>query len=155
MEKDIEKSYNELCKKFNLPKFKSIDEEFEISTLDTEKFLLSDILGKVAERLGFYIDVIGNLAHPDASSLSTMHEIRFFSDDEKSAMYKLFKKLMKYDRSIMELMLINDNSKNAEFLNHFFPEWIGLKKEILVFIKKIKESWEKDTTIEEDIGYLG
>ena len=108
---EIETEYNKLSKKYKLPKFKEIDEEFEISNLETPNFLVRNALRKTAEKLEFYIDVIGNLVHPDASSLSSMYEIRFFSDDEKDNMYNLFKKLMEANRNILELVLENNEKK--------------------------------------------
>ena len=78
MSNEIEKEYSNLSKKYKLPKFKDIDAEFEISSLDNEKFLIKNTLRKILEKLEFYIEVIGSLVHPDGSSISSMYEIRFF-----------------------------------------------------------------------------
>ena len=155
MVNEIEKEYNKLSKKFKLPKFKEIDSEFEISTLESPSFLIKNTLRKIEEKLGFYIDLIGSLVHPDASSLSNMYEVRYFSEDEKNEIYNLFKKLMKVDRNIVEVVLKNDEKAQADFLNKFFIEWLNIKKELLVYIEKMKESWGKQSTIEEDLGYFG
>jgi|TARA_B100000315_G_scaffold75934_1_gene69464 hypothetical protein len=155
MVNEIEAEYNKLSKKYKLPKFREIDEEFEISSLESPKFLIRIILRKIAEKLEFYIDVIGNLVQPDASSLSSMYEVRYFSDDEKNDMHNLFKKLMKVDRNILGVMLKNDEKQQAEFLNKFFNNWSDTKKELLKFIEKMEDSWEKQSTIEEDTAYFG
>ena len=84
-----------------------------------------------------------------------MYEIRFFSDDEKNEMYKMFKKLMKANREIVELLLDADEKKEAEFLNSFFNEWLNMKNNLKTYISKMKESWGKESTIEEDLGYFG
>ena len=138
-----------------MPKFNGIDAEFEISSLDNAKFLLKNILRKISEKLEFYIEVIGSLVHPDGSSISSMYEIRFFSEDEKNGMYMMFKELMKIDRNIVEIILRNDEKELADFLNKFFSDWINIKKELLKYIEKMKDSWEKQSTIEDDIGYFG
>ncbi len=155
MTAEIEKEYNKLSKKYKLPKFNGIDAEFEISSLDNAKFLLKNILRKISEKLEFYIEVIGSLVHPDGSSISSMYEIRFFSEDEKNGMYMMFKELMKIDRNIVEIILRNDEKELADFLNKFFSDWINIKKELLKYIEKMKDSWEKQSTIEDDIGYFG
>ena len=152
---EIEKEYTKLSKKYKLPKFKDIDNEFEISSLESPSFLIRNILRKIEEKLIFYIDVIGNLVHPDASSLSNMYEVRYFSDDEKNDIYNLFKKLMKVDRNIIEVVLKNSDKEQAEYLNKFFNDWLEIKKELLKYIEKMKESWEKQSTIEEDTPYFG
>ena len=152
---EIEKEYGKLSKRFKLPKFKEIDSEFEISNLENERFLMKNILRKVEEKLEFHIEVIGSIVHPDASSLSSMYEVRYFSEDEKNDMYMLFKKLMKSDRDIIKLILISDEKKQADFLNSFFVDWLKMKNELINHIDKMKESWEKSSTIEEDLGYFG
>ena len=155
MANDIEKEYIELSKKYKLPKFKDIDEEFELSSFESERFLLKDTLRRIAEKLEFYIDVIGNLVHPDGTSISSMYEIRFFSDNEKNEMYMLFKKMMKFHRNVIELVLSNDAKEQAQFLNDFFSEWMEMKNRLRMYIGKMKESWEKETSIQEDLGYFG
>ena len=47
MEKDIEKEYSQLCKKYKLPKFEDIVRDFEISDLETQRFLIQNILRKI------------------------------------------------------------------------------------------------------------
>ena len=155
MVNEIERGYNKLRKKYKLPKFNEIDSEFEISNLESAKFLIKNILRRIEEKLEFYIEVIGNLVHPDVSSLSTMYEVRYFSDDEKNDVYMLFKKLMKANRSIIELVLVSDEKKQTDFLNGFLNEWQDMKKELIDHIGKMKDSWEKESTIEEDLGYFG
>ena len=155
MTNEIEKEYSNLSKKYKLPKFKEIDAEFEISSLENEKFLIKNILRNISEKLEFYIEFISNLVHPDGSSISSMYEIRFFSEDEKNDMYNLFKRLMKIDRNIVEMVLKNDEKEQSDFLNKFFTDWQNMKKELLKYIEKMKDSWEKQSTIEEDIGYFG
>ena len=155
MTNEIEKEYSNLSKKYKLPKFKEIDAEFEISSLENEKFLIKNILRNISEKLEFYIEFISNLVHPDGTSISSMYEIRFFSEDEKNDMYNLFKRLMKIDRNIVEIVLKNDEKEQSDFLNKFFTDWQNMKKELLKYIEKMKDSWEKQSTIEEDIGYFG
>jgi|TARA_B100001964_G_C13667326_1_gene351746 hypothetical protein len=155
MTNEIEQEYNKLSKKYKLPKFNEIDSEFEVSSLENERFLIRNILRKIAEKLEFYIDIIGNLVHPDASNISSMYEIRYLTNDEKNNMYLLFKKMMKTHRGIIGIVLNNDEKQQTEFLNSFFAEWIGIKKELIIYIGKIKDSWDKESTIEEDIGYFG
>ena len=155
MVNEIERGYNKLRKKYKLPKFNEIDSEFEISNLESAKFLIKNILRRIEEKLEFYIEVIGNLVHPDVSSLSTMYEVRYFSDDEKNEVYMLFKKLMKANRSIIGLILVSDEKKQTDFLKSFLNEWQDMKKELIDHIGKMKDSWEKESTIEEDLGYFG
>ena len=155
MAENIEKEYSKLASKYGLPKFGELDQEFEINELESTSFILRNILRKAAEKIEFYTDLINDLLQPDAASLSSMHETRFFMDGEKSSMYSLYKKMMKYHRNIIEIMLRSDEKQEAEFLNSFHKEWSGIKKELLGYLGKMKESWDKETSIEQDLGYFG
>ena len=155
MDNEIEKKYIELSKKYKLPKFNEIDAELELSSFDDANFLLKGALRSIVDKLDFYTNLITNLLQPDAASLSSMHETRFFAQDERNEVYSLFKIIMKHYRNAILLILENDEKKQADFLNRFFNEWIEIKKQLLIYIEKMKESWGKETTIEEDLGYLG
>ncbi|MBI2134629.1 hypothetical protein HYU09_01435 [Candidatus Woesearchaeota archaeon] len=155
MAESIKKEYDNLCKKYRLPKFDDLDSEFEISDLESTNFLLKNILRKIAENLEFYNGLINEVLQPDAASMSSMHETRFFTDSEKSDMYSLYKKIMKNHRAIIEIMLKNDEKEEAEFLNKFLNDWKEIKKWLLNYLEKMKDSWDKETSIEQDLGYFG
>ena len=87
--KETEKQYNELKKKYKLPDFKEIDFEFEVSDLEETNFLLRAIIRRIAEKLDFYSTMLEEILQPDTSNLYAMHEIRHFDDDEKKQMYEL------------------------------------------------------------------
>ena len=155
MDNEIEKKYIELSKKYKLPKFSDIDTEFELSDFDNPNFILKNTLRGIVDKLDFYTNLITNLLQPDAASLSSMHETRFFAQNERNEVYSLFKIIMKHYRNAILLILENDEKKQADFLNRFFNEWLTIKKQLLIHIEKMKESWDKETTIDEDLGYLG
>lgn len=155
MASEIEKEYSKLANKYRLPKFDELDLEFEVNELESASFILRNILRKAAEKIEFHANLISEVLQPDASSLSGMHETRFLMDSEKSSMYSLYKKMMKNHRAIIEIMLKNNEKEEAEFLNKFFNDWKEIKKELINYLGKMKESWDKETSIQEDLGYFG
>ena len=153
--KDIEKQYNELRKKFKLPEFKDLDNEFEISDLEETNFLLKAIIRRIAERFDFYTTMLEEVLQPDTSNLYAMHETRFFDENEKKQMYDLYSRLMNFNRQSIEVTLENNEKNAVDFINSIFNEWNGLKQELLGVINKMKSSWKTETYIKEDLGYLG
>ena len=152
---DIEKQYNELRKKFKLPEFKDLDNEFEISDLEETNFLLKAIIRRIAERFDFYTTMLEEVLQPDTSNLYAMHETRFFDENEKKRMYDLYSRLMNFNRQSIEVTLENNEKNAVDFINSIFNEWNGLKQELLGVINKMKSSWKTETYIKEDLGYLG
>ena len=153
--KEIEKQYNELRKRFKLPEFGEIDFEMEISDFEETNFLLRAIIRRIAEKLDFYTTMVEETLQPDASNLYAMHETRHFDDVEKKRMFDLYRKLMDFNRRSIENSLGHDEGSEAGLINDFFDEWKGIKKELLRFVKKMRDSWKTETDIKEDIGYLG
>lgn len=153
--KEIEKQYNELRKKYRLPEFKEIDLEFEVSDLEETNFLLRAVIRRIAERLDFYTTMLEETLQPDTAKLYAMHESRIFEEEEKKKMFEFYKKLMILNRHCVEISLDNNDKEEANFINDFVNEWGKIKAELLSYIKRMKDSWKAETDIKEDLGYLG
>ena len=153
--KNIEEEYNKLKSKYNLPEFEELDKEFGVSTIESEKFLLREIINKIIERIDFFSKILEELLQPDTSLLSSMHETRFFDDKDKENIYELYKKLMIISRESFEVSLKRDEREETVFVNKVFDEWKDLKRDLLKFVNKMKDSWKKETDIKEELGYLG
>ena len=155
MQQEIEKTYSDLKKKYNLLDFKELDLELEISNIEEEKFLLREIVRRCAEKIDFCCKILEESLQPDASNLYAMHESRFFSDEERKGMYELYKKLMFLSRSSIETVLEGSEGKEAQFIKEFFSQWKSLKKELFFFVGKMKDSWKNELNLKDELGYLG
>ncbi len=151
----IKNKYEKLKKKFNLPDYNEVDNELEISSLETEEFLLREIRKKISERIETITTEFGTILQPSAESLVSMHECKFFGDKDKKKMIDIYKKLMMLSRQALEADVERDDKADASLINDFFKAWKSLKKDILVFMKKMKTCWEKETEIEEKLEYFG
>ncbi|MBW2966112.1 hypothetical protein KY342_03340 [Candidatus Woesearchaeota archaeon] len=150
----IKEEYNKLKEKYNLPEFSDVDNEFEISIIEHEEFLLREIRRKITEKMEDYIKVLERILQPE-TVLSEMYECKIFTDEEKDVFFKLFRRLMFFDRLSVETSIDENDKKSAEFINDFWKDWGNIKKELSDFIKKLKEGWLKETKIKEELGYLG
>lgn len=151
---DVKEKYADLAKNHKVPSFEELNKEFEIEDVDDD-FMLKNILRKIAEKLESYINLLGEILQPDANSISSMHEAQFFSDDERRQSFEIYRKLMKAYRSIIESLLKNEEAEQAELLNVLLKSWKESKTMLIPLIAKMKESWDKDITIKENIGYFG
>ena len=155
MAKETEKQYSELRKKYRLPDFKGLDFELEISDLEETNFLLRGIIRRIAERLDFYTTLIEETLQPDTGKLYSMHESRVFEEEDKKKMFEFYRKLMILSRHSVEISLMNSEKEEASFINEFMNDWGKIKAELLSYVKKMKDSWNAETEIKEDVGYLG
>jgi GTPase SAR1 family protein len=151
----IKNEYQKLSKKYNLPPFEKIDDEFEISTIDNQIFLLREIRRRLIEKLEIIIKLFDELIQPDASSYSQLYECRAFNDEEKKELYHLYKNLLALDRESLIVGLQTDNKKEADFINKVLNKWLEDKERIIRIVSKLKKSWETESKSDEELGYFG
>lgn len=148
-------TYKHFGKKYKLPDFSKLDHEFEISLIEADRFLLRAIIQKMVEKAEFHSMLIENILSPDSANFCSMHECKFFSEEEKEKLFSLYKTLMKYNRRALEVSFTRNEKEEAAFIKDFFNEWDTLKKELLPVVGVMKKSWEKDTSMKEELEYLG
>ena len=154
MENIIDK-YNKIKNNYDLPNFEDLDKEFEISTIESEKFLLREIINKIIERIDIFSCLLEELLQPDSSSLKSMHESRFIEDSDRKIIYEIYKKLMVINRESKEVSLKRDEKEEADYINRTFKKWKEIKIELLKYVNIMKNTWEKETDIKEELGYFG
>jgi len=154
MEQEVKKKYEDLQKKYKLPSFDNLNNEFEISTIEEKYFLLREIRRKIIEKIEDYIKLIENILYPETNLCDT-YECAVFSDEEKNEMFSLYKKLMFFNRFSTETSIGEDDKKSSEFINEIWNQWNDIKKELSIYIKRLKESWLKEIKIKTELGYLG
>lgn len=147
--------YEKLRKKYSLPDYDTMDNEFEVSSIEEKTFLLRAIRRKIVEKTGSLREILETILQPGAESFADLHECRFFGDNDKKKIIEIYKKLMILDRFSSEVDLIADEKKDAEFITEFFREWDKLKKSALPFLEMAKKCWEEDIEIEEKLEYMG
>jgi len=155
MAEKIKKQWEELSRKYKLPEFSFMNAEFSIGSIDDTDYPLKAVAENIAERIEFYVGVLGDILQPEPSSIYAMHETRFFDEEEKKAVYSVYTKLMAYSRRCLEISIINTEKIYAEFILVFCGEWNSTKQELLGFATKMRQSWVVEADIKEDLGYLG
>ncbi len=150
----MEKLYKQLKEKHSLPEFKLLNQEFEISSIEEEDFLLRNIRKKILEKIEFALSILDDILHPD-SGFATYNESGAFSESDRNDILEMYKRLMYFKRLSTELSFDDSDGLNAKFINDFMGEWPKIKETTLVFVRMLKESWQKDITKKEIVGYLG
>ncbi len=154
MGKAIKKQYELLRKKRGLPAFAELDSEFEISSIESEGFLLREIRRKIIDKVHEVSAMAEEAMHPD-TNLADMYESRVFNESEKQRLFELYKRLMAASRQSSELAIESSDRLEASFINAFYLEWKSIKPELLKFARKLREAWQKETDEAEKAGYMG
>ena len=151
---DIKEEYSKL--KHPLPKFEDLDNEFEISnaSIKNKNFLLRNIRRRVNEKVIFYCRIIEGLLYPNSNNIIGMLEIKFFNEEEKNNLSKIYKKLMQFERESLTIDVNPDDRKDVEYINTVFKQWRQYKEELIKITKKMRDSWKMQEEITKD-SYFG
>lgn len=151
----IKKEYPALQKKYSLPSITNIENDFGAIEAECEKYLLFNIRKKMNDKIDFFIGVLGNIFEGDAT-LSNIYESKVFDEEKKTALFNIYKRLMRYSRQSNILSLTYDEKAEAEFINDFYKEWQELKCGIKKQITDFRDIWDSKVDLSEDIlNYLG
>ncbi len=150
----MKKLYETLRKKYKLPGFDELDSDFEIGLIEAESNLLREIRKQIGEKVRDVSSIFQTVLQPD-TNLVDLYESRVFDEAEKQRLFELFKKLMVVDRTLIELAIENDEKLDAAFIKSFAAEWKKTKPELLRFVRRLRDYWEKETDEGEAAGYMG
>ena len=152
----VKEEYEKLKKEYPiLPEYNKLNHEFEISTIENTDFLLREIKRKIGEKFEPLLDLLEHIITPDTNSFSDMYECRCYTNGEKKIVIDIFRHLMEQYRSLLETDLIADDKVDAETIRKLYDIWLQEKKQILPYLKKIRECWQKHVEIKEVLEYLG
>ena len=154
MPQNTEEQYRILKKKYDLPPFEELDREFDIGGIDESAVSSKIVVKKMIEKIDFFSKIFEEIIQPDTNPAS-LHECSIFEDPEKMKILEIYKKLYYYNRSYVELELVCEEKKFAEYIKWLHDEWKHVKPKILPIIQKLKKSWLKDTDTKTELEYFG
>ncbi len=147
--------YPSVQKRWTLPEFDGLDNEFSLSSIEDEDFPLRQILLRMVDVIRDKSEVLHVILQPDTGSLRDMCECRFFSEKEKKSAFELFRRVMVLVRAITEAGVRNKEENDADVVRLVAKEWPEIREEIVPFAVKLKESWTRPTVSQESGSYLG
>jgi len=151
---DAKKVYQRFKRKYNLPEFDAINNEFEISTIEDEQFFLREIRRKMYDRLSTLSKFLKQILFPEADIID-MHESRTFTDEEREKIYSLFRTILYLLRQNMLTAMDETDKKTADYIKLVWQKWKTIKRESKWIIEKSAKSWTKETELKEELAYLG
>jgi hypothetical protein len=152
----IEKEYEELQKKYNLPPFKEFNKEFEIVALELDKcgIFLNAITRVVHAKIKHYLSFIDPFLAPQPTSTYTMVIFKELDDTFRKNSLKFYKELMiEYQNG--HLVLLGSDKEKVQYINNIWNKNKQYKKEMQSMLKKLNKIVLKDENKSNTAGYLG
>ena len=145
--KDLPKAYETLHKKYTLPTYADLNNEFELlyisATLASLDFPLRFIRRRVADRLANAVGYLQSILQPNPGSFVLMRESSFFSNEEKQKIGDLLQQMITLERTSFVLDLQGNEQQDAKYIQETFKQWLVLKKTYASFVTKLPERWKQ------------
>lgn len=156
---DIEKiktEYEPLRKKYSLPSFSKLNEEFEIEKIQEREteFLLREIRRAVSEKIVAFLRFLELFLNPQAAPLFVLTTLKKLTPQEKEDILEIYKLLVKIELSSVSLDISYDEKKEAEFILNTSKVWNESKPKL----KKIASSiltFQEDKFTNKNKTYFG
>jgi len=152
----MKEKYDKIRKDLDLPDFDLLNNEFEITTIEPDGFLLREIKRKINERLSSACELLTKLIQPETTSLVDIYEYRCFDDAEKKKIFALFCNVMYLKRKINESELLLDDKVDAAIIKQVAETWPKMRQQMIPFVKELEVCWEKTPESDKELKeYLG
>lgn len=143
---EIKTAYEQLAKKYTLPKYDELDGEFEllyVQNILEIRYVLRFVRRRMTDKFAWVCNMIQSFLQPNPSSFVSLQESSFFNPEEKKAMGHLLKDLMQYARVSVALDIEGNDKNDAENIKAMHEKWIHSKPELLVILKKLPAGWKE------------
>ena len=137
--KELKQKYEELAKKYKLPDFREINENFEIEKIDSDTDCLARairkvIMEKIVNSLGF----IELLLNPVNVPRMYIPFLKTMTLDNKKEMERIYDTLSEVVLAAVELEMEYDEKKEAELIIKANEKWKSVKPGFKKVIGSIK-----------------
>ncbi len=140
----LKKDYAKLQKKYGLPSFKDLNEDFPIDkAAESETDIpIREIRKNIADKMMGYLRFTETLLNPVNAPMFIFSIIKTLGPEEKKHISEIYKKLAKNEIKLIETDVEFSEKKEAEFIKNSYEIWREMKKNILKILKLIEEKWD-------------
>ena len=140
----LKKDYLKIQKKYNLPSFEELNQEFhieKIAEVETD-ILIREIRKFVADKLGGYLRFTETLLNPTNAPMFVFSVIKTLSVDDKKRVSEIYKKLAQNEVNLIKLDTEFSEKKEVEFIKESYKLWKKISKEIMTILDSVKKNWD-------------
>lgn len=152
----LKKSYSELAKKYKLPDYKTLNEEYDIEKvqeLETDT-LLREIRKVIMDKVIAYLRFIELLINPSNAPMFFFTILKGIDSSDKKILEETYTKLGRLEVEVISVDNDYSEKGEAEFINHIFQEWQGIKENMRQVSKALQNGWDRKRE-KKDKSYLG
>jgi hypothetical protein len=152
----LKKEYGKLEKKYSLPKFKFLNEDFDIERISEKEtdFVLREARKAIMDKVLAYLRFTELLLNPQSAPMFFFSLIKSLNPSDKNLVERIYKKIAEYELEVIGLDNIYSEKKEAEFIKKIHREWQEIKKDVDELVQIMNKNWkQKSKKIERE--YFG
>lgn len=153
---DLKKDYEKIRKKYSLPSFKKLNEDFQIEKISEYEtdILIREVRKFISEKFSNYLRFIETILHPINAPVFIFSIIKSLGQNEKKKLTEIYEKLVKNEIRLIEVDINFSEEKEAKFIKESHEIWQEIKKDILEIVDVIKKNWDNKFKIDKG-SYFG
>jgi len=151
----LKKQYQILKKKYKLPEFDKLNEDFEIEKLQENEtdFLLREIRRTMVEKISVVLKFLEIMINPNESSPAFVFAmIKEMKPEMRKGIENLYKELSLVEISSIALDLDYDEKLESKFIKDHTKKWESTKKDLRALIKSLDMVWKLESHRKSYVG---
>ncbi len=140
----IKKQFEPLKKKYKLPEFSKLNEEFEIEKIQEKEtdFLLREIRRAISDKISAFLRFFELFVNPQAAPVFVLVSLKNLSSKEKEIIERAYKELVSLELAAVSLDISYNEAQEAQAILRVMKKWQELKpelEEVTTAILKVQE----------------
>ena len=142
----LKKDYEKFYKKYKLPKFSELNQEFEIEKLQEKEtdFLLREIRRVISDKVAAFLRFFELFLNPQAAPIFILAMLKSLTPRDKEIIEKIYHELVSFELTSLTLDIIYNEKKEADFIKDIYKRWQKLKIELQEFSKIMEKIKSKE-----------
>jgi hypothetical protein len=153
--KELKAKYIVFEKKYKLPSFNSLNEDFEIEKITLESDLVLRVIRKLMmDKIIGFLNFFERLStNPSGMPRIYFPYIKAMNADDKAQIDKIYDALGEVNLLSFELEISFNEKQEAEMIKRIFVTWNALKPDLLKVVKRIEHP--DNHTAKKEKSYFG
>jgi len=153
---ELKKDFEVLKKKYNLPEFQKLNEDFDIEKVAENEtdFLLREIRKSIMDKAIAYLRFIEMLLNPSSAPLFILSVVKGTTTNDKKILERIYEKLGEFEIDVIELDCKYNEKDEAEFIKKISKEWKTISSDMAKFVEILRRNWRQKSR-KDDRGYCG
>lgn len=152
----LKQQYATLQKKYKLPSFSELNEDFEIEKLQEKEteYLLRSVRRVMIEKIANIVRFLELLLNPaeTPTPLFVFAMIKGIKTDTRKDIEALYKEFCSIEITSLSLDIIYNEEAEAKFVVNVFKKWAENKDKMSDITKKLGATWSKESFNRDYLG---